>query len=42
MEKEPSANFCDVWITLHEVMKLPRFEFDVTDVIHANAQNISI
>ena len=41
MEKEPCAKFCGVLISLNKVMKLQSFEFDTSDVIRANIQNIS-
>ena len=41
MEKEAFAKFRGVLISSHEVMKLKSFESGVSDVITANAQNIS-
>ena len=41
MEKESRAVFFGVLISSHEVMKLPSFESSASDVIPANAQNIS-
>ena len=41
MEKEPYTKFCRVLISSHEVMKLQSFKCNMSDVILANAQNIS-
>ena len=41
IEKKPCTNFCGVLIRFHEVKELQSLEFSVSDVIPANAQNIS-
>ena len=40
MEKEPCKKFCSVLIRFHEAKKLQSFEFNVSDVIPANLQNM--
>ena len=42
MENKPCTKFCGVLISIHEVMELQNFEFDVNDVIHANERNIPL
>ena len=41
MKRETSTKFCGVLISLHEVMKLQNFEFDVSDAIPADVLDIS-
>ena len=41
IEKELSKTFCGVLIIFHELMMLQGFEFDVSDLIPVNVQNIS-
>ena len=41
IEKELSKTFCGVLIIFHELMMLQGFEFDVSDFIPVNVQNIS-
>ena len=41
MKKEPCANFRGVLMRFHEVIKLQSLEFDVSDVIPMNSQNLS-
>ena len=39
-EKKPCTKSCGILVSFYEVVKLQSFEFDVSDVILANAQNI--
>ena len=41
MDKGPCAKFCGVLIRFQKIIKLQRFEFNVSDVIPTNAQIIS-
>ena len=34
--------FCGAFTSSHEVMKLHRIEFDVSDIMPTNAQNVSL
>ena len=38
MEKGPYTKFCGVLISFNEFLKLKTFEYDVSDVIHANVK----
>ena len=38
MEKGPYTKFCGVLISFNEFLKLKAFEYDVSDVIHANVK----
>ena len=42
MEKEPCEQSCSLLVRFHEVIKLQSFQSSVSDVIPANAQNISL
>ena len=38
MEKEPCTKFCGDLVRFHKVIKIPKFEFSVNDVIPPNIQ----
>ena len=42
MDKKPCAKFFGILISFNEVMMFQSFEFDISDIIPASVQNISL